>query len=573
MLISLPHRSRRALASPGSTGEHISNRRRSVYWPIHFLVCIVLSFLWAIVTYFHTMETSTNNQNLADKVADSSMADTMKLKQAFQSCQSSGGKNLNLVGLRLKSLPQAVFAYSDTLELLNLGDNDLDSLPDDFYRLTKLRILFFANNKFRSIPIVLGRLPSLYMLSFKSNLVRDIPSESISPSLEWLILTDNQIHTLPPTIGALTKLKKCMLAGNQLTSLPVEMSQCKKLELLRISSNNFTSFPDWLMDSPSLTWIAASGNPVFPAENHVIGSNGRGITHIPSSDITLLQLIGEGASGYVYLAVWRNSQKVAVKIFKGAITSDGLPSDELSATLQFARHAESKYPDNGTMSDFPITSILGVISGNSLQLNASLVPSDSLSHQSVVKIPAGGIVMSLIPKEYTLLGKPPSFETITRDTFDPNIPKFSPIEACCIARDVALAMKEVHAAKLSHGDLYAHNLLVRRSRMSDDDTSTAISVRLCDFGGATSLGSGVSPDIAAALRAMELRAFGKLVDDFLVSLISEDNAGFNDKYLTVLKEIRKSTIGGGNDMPSLISLSKMSFDEVHRMISETCSNP
>eukprot|EP00590_Aulacoseira_subarctica_P009579 CAMPEP_0172429340 /NCGR_PEP_ID=MMETSP1064-20121228/49988_1 /TAXON_ID=202472 /ORGANISM="Aulacoseira subarctica , Strain CCAP 1002/5" /LENGTH=223 /DNA_ID=CAMNT_0013174683 /DNA_START=8 /DNA_END=676 /DNA_ORIENTATION=- len=223
------------------------------------------------------------------------------------------------------------------------------------------------------------------------------------------------------------------------------------------------------------------------------------------------------------------------------------------------------------MSDFPITSILGVISGNSLQLNSSLIPGDSLSHRSVVNIPAGGIVMSLIPKEYTLLGKPPSFETITRDTFDPNVPKFSPIEACYIARDVARAMKEVHAAKLCHGDLYAHNLLVRRSRISGDDNSTAISVRLCDFGGATSLGSGVSPDIASALRAMELRAFGKLVDDLLVSLISEGKTGLNDKYLTVLKEIRKSTIGSGSDTPSLISLSKISFNEVHRMISETCS--
>jgi hypothetical protein len=405
-----------------------------------------------------------------------------KLNQAFDDCRRNGRKKLNLVGLRLQSLPEKIYDFCDTLELLNLGDNDLDTLPQDFHRFCRLRILFFANNKFRSLPIVLGRLPSLFMLSFKSNVLQEVPPESLAPSVEWLILTDNQIHTLPPTMGTLKNLKKCMLSGNQLTALPLEMTKCVNLELLRISSNKFSEIPKWLLQMPKLTWIAASGNPVFPSSDPTTELSLKGIPVILSSDLTLLELLGDGASGYVFRARWKcdetDQRHVAVKVFKGAVTSDGLPSDELSATLQLAKHfASSQNGSTAPVVDYPITPILGVISGNYLLKISEKVPTtEELSSTAVVHMPAGGIVMTLIPDSYKLLGNPPSFDTITRDTFDHNAPKITPLEACCITRDVAYAMKEVHDAKLCHGDLYAHNLLVKRDFASEEKGETSISV-------------------------------------------------------------------------------------------------
>lgn len=413
-----------------------------------------------------------------------------KFNQALDDCRGSGGKKLNLVGFRLQSLPEKIYEFCDTLELLNMGDNDLDTLPQDFHRFGRLRILFFANNKFQSLPIVLGLLPSLFMLSFKSNLVQEVPPESLAPSVEWLILTDNQIHTLPPTIGMLKNLKKCMLSGNQLTALPFEMAKCVHLELLRISSNKFSEIPQWLLKMPKLTWIAASGNPAFPSSDPTRELSRKGIPVIPSSDLTLLELLGDGASGYVFRARWKRDQTaeqhVAVKVFKGAVTSDGLPSDELLATLQLAKHVASIQSGTAPVVDYPITPILGVISGNHMwkvsetaKVNNRniLATTEELSSKTEVPLPAGGIVMMLIPHSYKLLGNPPSFDTITRDTFDRNAPKITPLEACSIIRDVAYAMKEVHEAKLCHGDLYAHNLLVQRDLASSEDRGeTSISV-------------------------------------------------------------------------------------------------
>jgi Leucine-rich repeat (LRR) protein len=127
----------------------------------------------------------------------------------------------------LTSLPEEIFQLRDSLVLLNLGNNNLSFLPENMLELQKLRILFFAQNKFKDIPVVLGKLSSLFMLSFKSNQIENIGFQSLSPSVCWLILTDNKIKCIPTSIGTLIGLKKLMLAGNLLTTLPEEMCNCQ----------------------------------------------------------------------------------------------------------------------------------------------------------------------------------------------------------------------------------------------------------------------------------------------------------------------------------------------------------
>lgn len=107
------------------------------------------------------------------------------------------GEKLTKVDLSNEGLhvfPEQLFALSDCLEVLNMGGNNLSSLPQDFSQFSKLRILFFAQNQFTEIPKQLGTMGSLFMLSFKSNKIQHIAPESLSPSIAWLILTDNQIE-------------------------------------------------------------------------------------------------------------------------------------------------------------------------------------------------------------------------------------------------------------------------------------------------------------------------------------------------------------------------------------------
>lgn len=102
---------------------------------------------------------------------------------------------IDLSNCALEELPvDLLLPFKDTLEFVNLGGNHLSSLPEELVQCQRLRILFFAGNRFTSIPTLLGRLPNLYMLSFKGNQVQRVPDEALSPSIQWLILTDNQIE-------------------------------------------------------------------------------------------------------------------------------------------------------------------------------------------------------------------------------------------------------------------------------------------------------------------------------------------------------------------------------------------
>ncbi len=55
-----------------------------------------------------------------------------------------------------------------------------------------------------------------------------------------LILRGNNLESIPPSIGKMTKLKKLVLTNNKLTSLPDEIGELKNLKTLNIKGNNIS---------------------------------------------------------------------------------------------------------------------------------------------------------------------------------------------------------------------------------------------------------------------------------------------------------------------------------------------
>ena len=232
----------------------------------------------------------------------------------------------------LTEFPREIFELADTLEVLDLSGNALDVLPDDLDRLGKLRVLFCSNNAFTELPRGLGRCANLSMIGFKANRIQTLPAEALPVGLRWLILTDNALDALPPAIGGCTRLQKLMLAGNRLTSLPEALAACRSLELLRVSANRLAALPEWLCAMPRLAWLAFAGNP-FCAEPQATAHH-----DTIWDDLTLEDRLGEGASGVIYRARHRDGTALAVKIFKGAVTSDGWPHSEMQACLATGQH-------------------------------------------------------------------------------------------------------------------------------------------------------------------------------------------------------------------------------------------
>lgn len=382
-----------------------------------------------------------------------------------------------LAGLRrldlaadLTEFPREIFALADSLEVLNLSDNRLSRLPDDLPRLKNLKVVFCSENPFTELPEVLGECPRLEMVGFKACRIERVAGAALPPQLRWLILTDNRIARLPDALGQRPRLQKLMLSGNRLSALPDSLADAANLELLRLAANRFEALPDWLGELPRLSWLAFSGNPCspFPAvpDTRVYSRN----------EVQLGELLGQGASGLIHAGLLQDGAAVAAKLFKGQVTSDGLPEGELAACLAAGAHPH-------------LIAVKGI-----LRTKHSPLPA---------------LLMERLPPRYRTLAGPPSLASCTRDCY-PDGWTLSTEQALRIAQGTAAAVAHLHGRGILHGDLYGHNLLV------DGDGHTLLS----DFGGATF----IDPDSPQGQRLMRLesRAFGCLLEELLDHCPADD---------------------------------------------------
>ena len=415
----------------------------------------------------------------------------MNLAAQILASKQTGSKRLN-ISCGLNEFPKEIYELADTLEILDLSGNNLSSLPDDFTTLRKLRVLFCSDNQFTHLPDVLGQLPQLTMVGFKANKIQTVSAASLGKSLRWLILTDNKISELPAEIGLCIDMQKLMLAGNSLQHLPAELANCTKLELLRIAANRLKFLPDWLLRMPRLSWLAYAGNPCSEINELVA------MSHNPISDISWQQLqiqhrLGEGASGVIYQALWNHptesSTTIAIKLFKGTLTSDGLPYSEKAACISAGEHPN-------------LIKVHGKLDG----------------HPDKTK----GLIMSLVEPSYKNLAGPPSLDSCTRDIYA-NDTRFTLEQLLNIAHGIAKAAQHLHSKGIMHGDLYAHNIL----------HNEAGDCLVGDFGAASFY---LLTDTAAPmLQALEVRAFGCLLQELTERHYDENkNISNKIKYLSII---------------------------------------
>ena len=235
----------------------------------------------------------------------------------------------------LTEFPQEIFDLADSLQVLNLSGNALHRLPDDLCRLKHLQVLFVSDNLFTELPACIGECEQLRIVGFKANRISHVSAKALPPRLRWLILTDNQIESLPEELGQRPELQKLMLAGNRLQNLPASLANCHKLELIRIAANQLNELPDWLLRLPALAWLAYAGNPLCPAREK------QSVRQIPWEQLSIQQRLGEGASGIIQQGTWQNgdhSETAAIKLYKGDVTSDGSPLNEMAACIAAGNH-------------------------------------------------------------------------------------------------------------------------------------------------------------------------------------------------------------------------------------------
>jgi hypothetical protein len=312
------------------------------------------------------------------------------------------------------------------------------------------------------------------MLSFKGNLLESVSKDDLPVSLFWLILTNNLIKSV--RLDGMKNIQKLMLANNEISD--ISLSGCSNLELIRLSSNHLSNY--FVPESMKLAWFGFEGNaldkPVYDK------------TPFDFSTVKLGKLLGEGASGKVYEgAVEGSANNVAVKIFASATSSDGACLNEISVSRFL-----STYPEKHKHR--VLLDVLG-------------------SFES----PHIGLVMQIC--QGSVLGNPPNFQTISRDTYNTSRTQLGPLSASLITTilsHLASALRYLHTPQfgsfaISHSDLYSHNILLV--------STSPVQIKLVDFGAASVYDKRAVGD---QLEQIEVLAFGILAGELLEHYLHEE---------------------------------------------------
>lgn len=213
-------------------------------------------------------------------------------------------KNLYLGSNQLSTLPNEI-ANFHSLEVLSLHHNRLKTLPDTLYTLSNLKELDLSYNPTLPINQVLPMfsiLPNFQVIYLAGCNLKSVPATLPDcHRLSYVNLSDNQLTTIPDQIFMLSELTELTLTKNKIKSLPSEIQSASKLQVLVVSQNELTEVPAAINTLPSLIYLDLSKNKLKRLPEDFFNSKtlkevnllGNEINVIPSSigDATELEVL------------------------------------------------------------------------------------------------------------------------------------------------------------------------------------------------------------------------------------------------------------------------------------------
>jgi Leucine-rich repeat (LRR) protein len=189
----------------------------------------------------------------------------------IEAARRDGATAINLSGLRLRVIPEAVLDLAGLREL-DLSDNRLRDVPEAIRRLPNLTGLDLSKNLLLELPDWLGELGGLTHFNVGGNQLLGAP--------EWL--------------SRFTGLTTLGLANCGLTEVPSWISRLAALADLSLSGNWLTEIPDWLGDRTTLTGLSLAGNHLRTLPRSLAGLAGLTALHVGSNQLRgLPQWIGD----------------------------------------------------------------------------------------------------------------------------------------------------------------------------------------------------------------------------------------------------------------------------------------
>ena len=124
-------------------------------------------------------------------------------------------------------------------KILDYSNKGLTKVGPDIYNQTNATALILSKNEISTLPSEMGRMTKLTVLKLNDNrldgsLIADI---RLMTGLIEIDASNNYMTGLPAEIGQLSKLETLNLANNRLTTLPNELGNAKALKVLNLSGN------------------------------------------------------------------------------------------------------------------------------------------------------------------------------------------------------------------------------------------------------------------------------------------------------------------------------------------------
>jgi len=143
------------------------------------------------------------------------------------------------------------------IQILDLSNTSLESLPPEIGLLTNLIRLDLSNTQLESLPPEIGKLTNLTRLDLSNTKLENLPPEIRKlTNLASLNLYNTQLESLPPEIGQLTNLTRLDLSSTQLESLPPEIGKLTNLARLNLYNTQLESFPPEILKLTNLTYLS-----------------------------------------------------------------------------------------------------------------------------------------------------------------------------------------------------------------------------------------------------------------------------------------------------------------------------
>lgn len=136
--------------------------------------------------------------------------------------------------------------HPDSVYILSLKKNKLDTFPTIILSFTNLRELDLSKNRIKILPKEIGQLTKLEILNLDKNKITYIPQEiSNLLNLRELRLSRNKIYDFPESMGNMNNLKRLILWSNGIKTFPQSFSNLNgSIEFIDLRNNPMMLYED-----------------------------------------------------------------------------------------------------------------------------------------------------------------------------------------------------------------------------------------------------------------------------------------------------------------------------------------